>query len=151
MAIQGAIPLGQDLVFPHGAYVVGEVEAVQDFDRKQAGEADVQSRDKTTGQRLWAVRVLDADPESRRGQAEVVVKIAADHQPVPPEEIPGLPFRPVVFDGLTATPWVDTNRQRPRLAWSLKATGMSAPGKASASGSASSGAGSAAGAKSAAA
>lgn len=130
MAIQGAIPLGQDLVFPHGAFVVGEVEAVQDFDRKQAGEVDIQSRDKNTGERLWAVRVLDADPESRRGQAEVVVKIAGEHQPVPPDEIPGLPFRPVVFEGLTATPWVDTNRARPRLAWSLRAARMSAPGGA---------------------
>ncbi|PPK92512.1 hypothetical protein CLV92_114113 [Kineococcus xinjiangensis] len=130
MAIQGAIPLGQDLVFPHGAFVVGEVERLEDFDRKQAGEVDTQSRDKVTGERLWAVRVVDADPESRRGQAEVVVKIAAEHQPVPPAEIPGLPFRPVVFQNLTATPWIDTNRTRPRLAWSLKATGMTAPGAA---------------------
>jgi hypothetical protein len=129
MAIQGAIPLGQDLVFPHGAYVVGEVEQVQDFDRKQAGEVDFQSRDKNTGERLWAVRVVDADPEARRGQAEVVVKVMAEHQPVPPATLPGLPFRPVVFDGLTATPYVDTNRARPRLAWSLKASGMSAPAK----------------------
>ncbi|WP_337059766.1 hypothetical protein [Kineococcus sp. G2] len=144
MAIQGAIPLGQDLVFPHGAYVVGEVEQVQDFDRRQAGEVDTQSRDKNTGERLWAVRVMDADPEARRGQAEVVVKIAAEHQPVPPAPLPGLPFRPVVFEGLTATPYVDTNRARPRLAWSLKATGMAAPGKSTAASTAKADAGRAA-------
>jgi len=132
MAIQGAIPLGQGLVFPHGAFVVGEVEKVEDFDRRQAGEVDSQSRDKVTGVRLWAVRVLDADPETRRGQAEVVVKIAAEVQPVPPESVPGLPFRPVEFEGLTATPYVDTQRTRPRLAWSLRASGMRAPGRSTA-------------------
>lgn len=129
MAIQGAIPLGQELVFPYGAYVVGEVEQVQDFDRRQAGDLDTQSRDKVSGERLWAVRVVDADPEARKGQTEVTVKIAAPHQPVPPEALPGLPFRPVEFQGLTATPWIDTNRARPKLSWSLKASGMTAPGK----------------------
>jgi len=140
MAIWGAIPLGHAVVFPHGAYVVGEVGRVEDFDRRKAGEVDFQSRDKETGVRLWAVRVLDADPESRRGQAEVVVKIPAEVQPVPPETAPGLPFRPVEFVGLVGIPYIDSQRATPRLAWSLRATGMHAPGhgSASSSGSASS-------------
>jgi hypothetical protein len=40
------------------------------------------------GIRLWAVRVMDPDPDARKGQAEVSVKIAAQVQPVPPMRCP---------------------------------------------------------------
>jgi hypothetical protein len=44
--------------------------------------------------------------------------------------MPGAPFRPVEFDGLTATPYVaTTSTGRSRLAWSFRATGMRAPGR----------------------
>jgi hypothetical protein len=136
MAIQGGIPVTQDVVFPNGAFVIGEVTPVEDFDAAQAAReagrsADTQARDKTSGVRLWQVRVIDADESARKGQAEMTVKIAAEHQPVPPESLTGLPFRPVEFDGLVAMPWVDTTRGRPRVAWSLRASGMRAPGKPS--------------------
>ena len=55
------------------------------------------------------------------------MKIAAQHQPVPPEAVTGVPFRPVEFDGLTVTPYVQENGGRPRVAYSLRATGMRAP------------------------
>lgn len=134
MAIQGALRLGHEVVFPNGAFVVGEVSAVEDFDAARAAResgkpADTQARDKETGLRMWQVRVIDADELARRGQVEVVVKIAAEHQPVPPEKAAGVPFRPVEFDGLTATPYIDESRSRPRIAWSLRASGMHAPGK----------------------
>lgn len=134
MAIQGGLPVAHSVVFPNGAFVVGEVTAVEDFDAAQAAkesgkQADTQQRDKNTGFRLWQVRVVDADDLARKGQVEVTVKIAAEVQPVPPELANGVPFRPVEFDNLTATPYVDTNRSRPRIAWSLRATGMHAPGK----------------------
>jgi len=134
MAIQGGIAVGHQAVFPNGAFAVGEVTAVEDFDAAQAAResgkaADTQSRDKTTGMRLWAVRVIDADEMTRKGQAEVSVKIAADVQPVPPEALPGLPFRPVEFDNLVAVPYIDSNRSRPRIAWSFRASGMHAPAK----------------------
>ena len=74
--------------------------------------------------------VLDADPDSRKGQAEVAVKIAAPVQPVPPEAAAGSPFRPVEFDGLALMPYVDTNKTRPRLAFSIRATAMRTPGRA---------------------
>jgi hypothetical protein len=117
MAIAQRLPVSMGVVFPHGAFVVGAVSAVDNFDRKKAGEADPQERDKESGLRLWAVRVVDADPESRRGQAEVVVKVAAEVQPVPPDLSP-------------VTPYVDDSRQgRPRVAYSFRATGMRAPEK----------------------
>jgi hypothetical protein len=74
---------------------------------------------------------MDPDPDARKGQAEVTVKIAADVQPVPPEALPGLPFRPVEFDGLSITPYLDERRTRPRVAYSLRATAMLSPKAAS--------------------
>ena len=111
-------------VFPHGAYLVSEVEPVRDFDKSTAGRP-VQSVDKESGLPVWAVTVLDADPEARRSDRTVTVKIAAPHQPIPPEATPGVPFRPVEFDGLTVTPYLDDKRNR--VAYSLRATGMRAP------------------------
>ncbi|MDP9433529.1 MAG: plasmid replication, integration and excision activator [Actinomycetota bacterium] len=129
MAVQLPIPVRFEDVFPAGAYVLG-VEPINDFDQVRAGTGDPQQRDKVTGERLWAVRVLDADPESRKGQAEVAVKITAPVQPVPPEAAAGTPFRPVEFDGLALMPYVDTSKTRPRSAFSIRATGMRAPGRA---------------------
>jgi hypothetical protein len=125
MAIQGAIPIGHDGVFPHGCFVVGEVEPVRDFDRSTK-ETAVQAVDKDTGVPVWQVDVIDADPEAR--DKSVRVKILAPVQPVPPATAPGVPFRPVVFENLTAMPYVSTPAMgRARLAWSFKATGMTAP------------------------
>lgn len=128
MAIHGAIKISHDDVFPAGAYLLGDVEAVEDLNLKQAGVDDYQQRDKATGLRLWAVRVVDVDPRGRRGQAEIVVRVASDVMPVPPAPVGAMPFRPVVFDGLTVTPWLDDRGFRARIAYSYRATGMRAPG-----------------------
>ncbi|MBC3191466.1 plasmid replication, integration and excision activator [Pseudonocardia sp. C8] len=127
MAIKSrfAVPMGE--VFPHGAYVVSEVAPVRDFEKSQPGRP-VQQLDKETGLPVWSVSVLDADPEARSKDKTVVVKIAATHQPVPPEAAAGLPFRPVEFEGVTVTPYVAENGGRPRVAYSIRATGMRAPG-----------------------
>ena len=122
-------------VFPAGAYMVGEIEPVEDYELIKAAKAagrepgDVQTRDKVTEKRVWSVRVIDADPAARRGKAEVVVKVSADHQPVPPAAIPGMPFRPIEFDELTVTPYVDDNGTRPRQAFSFRAMGIRAAAK----------------------
>jgi hypothetical protein len=129
MTVRTPIPVSFEDVFPHGAFAL-DVSAIDDFDLP-ADSPDRQQRDKHTGLRLWAVRVMDPDPEARKGQAEVTVKIAAEVQPVPPEALPGLPFRPVEFDGMTLTPYLDERRSRPRVAYSLRATGMHAPKAAS--------------------
>jgi hypothetical protein len=125
MAIKGAIPMRTEDVFPMGCFVVGEVAQMRDFD-KSTREQAVQAVDRDTGELVWVVDVIDADPDAR--EKTMRVKITAPVQPVPPETAPGVPFRPVEFDGLTATPYVSTTASgRGRLAWSLRATAMRAP------------------------
>ncbi len=128
MAINGRFKVNFGDVFPHGAYVVSEVEPVRDFD-KSTRERPVQAVDKESGLLVWSVSVLDADPDARKDAKTLTVKVAAPHQPVPPEAMPGLPFRPVEFEGLTVTPYLDDKRNR--VAYSLRASGMRAPHTAS--------------------
>ena len=134
MALQGQIPVQFGVVFPDGAYAAGGIEMVRDFDRS-SGDRVVQQADKHTGLPLWVVEVIDADPEAR--QRMVKVKIAAQVQPVLPPPAPGSPFTAVEFDGMTATPWVDSSRCpgdgkhkcSARQAYSFKATGVRAPSR----------------------
>jgi hypothetical protein len=88
----------------------------------------VQAVDRDTGELVWTVDVVDADPEAR--ERTVRVKVLGSVQPVPPAAMEGAPFRPVEFEGLTATPYVATMASgRGRLAWSFRATGMRAPSR----------------------
>jgi hypothetical protein len=129
------LPVPFEVMFPKGAYVLA-VGPARDFGASTPGR-EVQARDKDTGELLWQVDVIDGNTDSP-GDKQMRVKIAAPHQPVPPEALPGAPFRPVEFDGLTVTPWVDSQRCtgpkkgephkcRARVAYSLMATGMRAP------------------------
>jgi len=128
------IPIEFGMVFPDGAYAAGSIEMVRDFDRS-SGDRVVQQADKHTGLPLWAVEVIDADPEAR--QRTVKVKIAAQVQPVLPPQAPGSPFIAIEFDGMTATPYVDAsrcagdgkNKCAARQAYSFKATGVRAPSR----------------------
>jgi hypothetical protein len=113
-------------VFPHGAYLVSEVEPVRDFDKSSPGRP-VQATDKETGLLMWSAVVVDADPDAPRNAKTLTVKFAAKHQPIPPEAPPGVPFRPVEFEDLTVIPYVQETAGRPRVAYSLRASGMRAP------------------------
>ena len=132
--LQGQIPIEFGMVFPDGAYAAGAIEMVRDFDRS-SGDRVVQQIDKVTQLPLWVVEVIDADETAR--QRTVKVKIAAQVQPVLPPPAPGQPFTPVEFDGMTATPYVDSSRCQgngksrcgARLAYSFKATGVRAPSR----------------------
>ena len=130
MAIAKRFKISHDEVFAFGAYLVGEVGPVFDFDRSTK-DLKVQQVDKDNGLLLWSVEVLDADPEAGKKSKTVTVKIAAKVQPVPPEALPGLPFRPVVFQGLTALPYIDDAGKFSRIVWSFKADAMTAPAKTS--------------------
>ncbi|TDD24588.1 plasmid replication, integration and excision activator [Nonomuraea diastatica] len=123
MALQGPIPVTFDMVFPHGCYIVGEVEPVKDFDASTNGRF-VQSRDKQSGELVWQVSVMDADPSLKAAQKTVSVKILNPVQPVAPAPMAGLPFTPVEFDHMTVTPYVN---QAGRLAYSIKVREMRAP------------------------
>lgn len=124
MALQGPIPVTFEQVFPHGCYVVGEVEKVKDFDASTNGRF-VQARDKTTGEPVWQVAVMDADPTLKPAQKTVAVKLLAEDQPIAPPMMAGLPFTPVEFDDITVTPYVNATG---RLAYSVRARVMRAPG-----------------------
>jgi hypothetical protein len=123
MAIGRHIPVNMDQVFPSGAYAVGGVEQVIDFDASTPDQR-VQAHDRDSGLPVWAVSVFDADPDART--KIVRVKIAARNPPVLPQAPAGSPFPAVSFEGLTATGYVDTSGSRPRLAWSFRATAVRA-------------------------
>jgi hypothetical protein len=116
-------------VFPHGVYAL-MVEQAQDFNEKT--RARVPAKDKQTGELVWTVTCMDRDPEAR--QKEVKVKVTAPVMPVLPEEIvPGSGIRCVDFVGLTITPYIEEPRGgmgRARMAYSFRATGVYAQGKA---------------------
>ncbi len=112
-------------MFPDGVYAAGAFEPVRDFDASSNGRF-VQSKDKATGLPLWVVEVIDADKTAR--SRTVKVKLAAQVQPVLPSGPAGAPFVPVEFTSLTVTPYVT---QAGRLGYSLKATGLRAPGRPS--------------------
>jgi hypothetical protein len=125
MAVQGPIPVEFGHVFPRGVFASGEFEAVRDFDASKAGGRFVQSKDRNSGLPMWQIDVIDGDPAARDKTSRV--KVAAADQPVlPAPPASGLPFVPVEFAGLTATPYVS---QAGRLAYSLKATGVRVPGR----------------------
>jgi hypothetical protein len=132
MFLQGPFPVEFGTVFPSGAFAAGGFEKLRDFD-KSSGDRVVQQTDKATGLPLWVIEVIDADPDAR--QRTVKVKVAAEHQPVLPSPPPGSPFTAVEFEGLQATPYVDTGRCQgkgkchARQAYSLKATGVRAPSR----------------------
>ena len=132
MFLQGGFPVEFGTVFPSGAFVAGGIEKLRDFD-KSTGDRVVQQADKATGLPLWVVEVIDADPDAR--QRTVKVKVVAEHQPVLPSSPPGSPFTAVEFEGLTATPYVDSGRCQgkgkcaARQGYSLKATGVRAPSR----------------------
>lgn len=125
MAVQRKLQVSMETVFPAGAFLVGEVEPVMDFQAPQRADGSrPQQMDKESGLPMWQVAVLDADPEAANREKTVVVKLIARHQPVPPANKTGMPFTPVRLAGLTLTPWVDDNGQRPRISWSIRATGF---------------------------
>ncbi|RCG29087.1 plasmid replication, integration and excision activator [Sphaerisporangium album] len=120
MAIPRAFKVEFGEMFPLGCYMVGEVDQVKDFEASTPAKP-VWARDKDTGDFVWQVTVLDCDPEAR--DKTLKVKVSSPVQPVPPAPMPGLPFIPVEFDGLTVTPW--QNGQR--IAYSVRAREMRAP------------------------
>ena len=125
MAVNGPFKVECGELFPHGLGIVSEVEPLADFD-KSSRDNRVQARDKDSGLPLWSVEVLDFDQQAR--EKTFRVKIAAAVQPVPPESVGQVPVRPVVLEGLTVTPYIKEG-SRPRIAYSLRCTGLAAPGR----------------------
>ena len=126
MTVQRKILVAMEAVFPAGAFLVGPVEPVWNFDKavQRPDGSRPQQLDKETGLPIWQAPVLDMDPDAGNRDKTVVEKLVCAHQPVPPANKTNLPITPVVFEGLSITPWVDDNGQRPRLMYSIRATGF---------------------------
>lgn len=128
MVMPRKVPVEFGVVFPYGAYAVGEISPVRDFDRSTR-ENPVQATDPDTGLLVWAVDVVDADPEAKKSTRTMTVKVAAKVQPVLPEAAEGMPFRPVEFDKMTATAYIEENGNFNRVAWSLRAAEVRTPSR----------------------
>jgi hypothetical protein len=88
-----------DDVFPQGCYVMS-VERAKDYNNGKPKDAV----DPVSGKPVYAIQVTD--PSAKGKNTGQVVKMAVDAQPVPPEAIPGTPFRPAVFTDMSAVPYV---------------------------------------------
>lgn len=128
MALPRKIPVDFKTVFPYGAYMVGDISPVRDYDRSTKDQV-IQASDPDSGMPVWAVDVVDADPDATKSNRTMTVKVAAKVQPVLERPQNGLPFCPVEFSGMTATAYVEDNGNFSRIAWSLRAAEVREAGK----------------------
>lgn len=73
--------------------------------------------------------MVDGDPEAKKSNRTIVVKVAAKVRPVLPEALAGLPFTPVEFEKLNATAYIEANGDFSRIAWSFRAAEVKAPAR----------------------
>ncbi|MGH3696448.1 MAG: hypothetical protein ACRDRX_21065 [Pseudonocardiaceae bacterium] len=121
-------PIEFDELFPQGAYVVGEVTAVTEYQSQEdkARNRPVRPRiDEASGLPIFKVTIADPSAEKDRDKS-ITVEIAARVQPIPPAAMNGLPFRPVVLDELTVQPRAEVSGQAKWITWVVRATGMHA-------------------------
>jgi hypothetical protein len=124
--------------FPQGLYLVGEITAVTEYQSQEdkARNRPVRPRvDEVTGRPLFRGTFADPSAEKDR-EKSVTVEFVCAYQPVPPAAVSGVPFRSVVLEGMTVAPRAETSGQAKWLTWTIRATGMTAPGGASAEGTA---------------
>src|ERR1044072_5946728 len=90
-------PVDFDAVFPQGAYIVGDVMPVTEYQSQEdkARNRPVRPRiDEATGLPIFKVTIADPSAEKARDKS-ITVEVAAKVQPVPPATAGNLPFRPV--------------------------------------------------------
>jgi hypothetical protein len=118
--------------FPEGLFLVGEIVPVTEYQSQEdrARNRPVRPRtDEATGLPLFRGTFADPSAEKDR-EKSVTVEFAAKVQPVPPAAVAGLPFRPVVLEGMTVQPRAEVSGQAKWITWVIRATGMSAPASA---------------------
>jgi hypothetical protein len=92
--------------FPQGLFLVGEITAVMEYQSQEdrARNRPVRPRiDEGSGLPLFRGTFADPAAEKERDKS-VTVEFACAYQPVPPEAVAGLPFRPVVLEEMTVAP-----------------------------------------------
>jgi hypothetical protein len=115
--------------FPEGLYLVGEIQAVTEYQSQEDKARNRPARprvDEVTGRPLFRGTFADPSAEKDR-EKSITVEFACTHQPVPPPALPGVPFRPVVLEGMTVQPRAETSGQAKWITWIVRATGMTAP------------------------
>ncbi|MGH3696058.1 MAG: hypothetical protein ACRDRX_19050 [Pseudonocardiaceae bacterium] len=136
-----AVPRGQrfevpfDEMFPQGLYLVGEIAAVTEYQSQEdkARNRPVRPRiDEVSGLPLFRGTFADPSAEKDRDKS-LTVEFASRVQPVPPAAAPGVPFRPVVLEGLTVQPRAEASGQAKWITWVVRATGMRSVGTAATS------------------
>ena len=123
------LPVVFDQWYPQGLYLVGEITPVTEYQSQEdrARNRPVRPRtDEVSGLPLFRGTFADPSAEKDR-EKSVTVEFACAHQPVLPEAVPGLPFRPVVLEGMTVQPRAEASGQAKWLTWVVRATGMTAP------------------------
>ncbi|HET9255617.1 MAG TPA: hypothetical protein VFO16_10495 [Pseudonocardiaceae bacterium] len=116
--------------FPLGLYLVGEIQAVTEYQSAEdrARNRPVRPRvDEVTGLPLFRGTFADPSAEKDREKSVTVEFACCAHQPVPPPAVPGVPFRPVVLEGMTVAPRAEASGQAKWITWVIRAAGMSAP------------------------
>lgn len=134
MSIPKWLQVGHDQVFSYGAFVVSAVSPMIDFN-KSSGDNRVQATDRDSGLPMWQVEALDGDPAAPKRSRTVTVKFAAQSPPSVPTNSSETPFTPVVFEDLLALPYIERSGDFSRIAWSFRASGMTAQPKPSAAAS----------------
>lgn len=105
--------------------------AVQPLTGYQSQEGKARNRpvrpriNEQTGRRIYRATIADPSPEKERDKS-IAVDIVADVQPVPPEAVANLPFRPVVLEGLTVQPRAEASGRAKWITWVVRATGLRA-------------------------
>lgn len=124
-------PMEFDELFPEGAYVVGEVTSVTEYQSQEnkARNRPVRPRiDEASGLPIFKVTIADPSAEKDRDKS-ITVEITSRVQPVPPTAVSGLPFWPVALEGLTVQPRAEMSGQAKWITWVVRATGMHAVGE----------------------
>jgi hypothetical protein len=126
------LPANFEEWFPEGLYLVGEIVPVTEYQSQEdrARNRPVRPRtEEATGLPLF--RGTFADPAAEKDREKsVTVEFAAKVQPVPPAALAGVPFRPVVLEGMTVQPRAEVSGQAKWITWVVRATGMTAPASA---------------------
>jgi hypothetical protein len=128
-----AVPYGYrfeipfDVMFPQGLFLIGDLQPLTEYQSQEdkARNRPVRPRIDEAGLPLFRGTFADPGAEKERDKS-ITVEFAAKVQPVPPSAVPGLPFTPVVLEGLTVQPRAEASGQAKWVTWVVRATGMRA-------------------------